>query len=131
MSLRPQPLRPLELELPATPRSAATARNAITQFCADQAVDHGAVMLAVSEAVANAVVHAYRDRQPGPVRVIASFEDHALHVVVSDDGTGMKPRTDSPGMGMGLALIARLSSSVQIDGDGDGTRVSMRFQRDV
>ena len=133
--MSPPPISPwpLELELPATPSSAAFARRAITAFCSDQVVDDTAVALAVSEAVANAIMHAYRDRDPdqGRVRIFARLEEAALLVVVDDDGSGMRPRTDSPGMGIGLALIARLASGVHIDGDGAGTRVSMRFPRRV
>ena len=45
-------------------------------------VDLWPVQLVVSEAVANAVVHAYPDRAPGQVRLEASLEDKLLTVVV-------------------------------------------------
>jgi len=64
--------------------------NAIAQFCADQAVDHGVVTPAVSEAVANAVVHAYRDREPGPVRVTASFARLSSSLQIDGDGDGTR-----------------------------------------
>jgi serine/threonine-protein kinase RsbW/stage II sporulation protein AB (anti-sigma F factor) len=114
----------LDLELPAVPSSVATGRHAVAEFCAGLAVDHEAVALAVSEAVTNAVVHAYRDDAHGPVRISASLAGSALLVVVNDNGQGMTPGTDS---GVGLALIARLSSTVEIDGDGAGTRLAMHF----
>ena len=126
----PSPAGPLALELPATPTSVTTARHALAEFCAGHALDHEAVALAVSEAVANAVVHAYRGRAEGFVRVSASFDDGALAVVVSDDGPGMMPRMDSPGMGIGLALIASLTSSLEVDQGSDGTRLTMRFARE-
>jgi len=75
-------------------------------------------------------MHAYRDREPGTVRIFASVGDGALVVVVvSDDGLGMTPRTDSPGIGLGLSLIAQHSTTVEIDGDDDGTRVMMSFEQ--
>ena len=101
----------------------------MADYCADQALDHDGVALAVTEAVTNAVMHAYRDREPGTVRIFASVGDGALVVVVSDDGPGMTPRTDSPGIGLGLSLIAQLSTTVEIDGNGDGTRVMMSFEQ--
>ena len=92
-------------------------------------LDHAAIAIAVSEAVTNAVMHAYRDREPGAVRILASFGDGAFIIVVSDDGLGMTPRTDSRGMGVGLVLIAQLSTLLEIDGDGKGTRLTMSFAR--
>lgn len=35
--------------------------------------------------------------------------DHFAEVVVRDDGIGMSPRGDSPGVGLGLSLIERLA----------------------
>ena len=122
---------PLELELPAEPGSVTAVRHAVAEFCTGQSLNHEAVALAVSEAVANTVVHAYRDRVPGLVYVSARLQDDALVVVIRDDGHGITPRTDSPGMGLGLALMSNLSDSIQIEDDAHGARLTMRFARDV
>ena len=50
-----------------------------------------------------------------------------LVVGVEDDGGGMAPRPDSPGMGLGLPLIRQLAESVQVDALRPGTRMRMRF----
>ena len=128
MSLRPTGLQPLDLELAATPACVATARHAVADYCADQDLDHDGVALAVSEAVTNVVMHAYRDREPGAVRIFASVAEGALVVVISDDGPGMTPRTDSPGIGWGLSLIANFATTVEIDRDEAGTRVALSFE---
>ena len=65
MSLPAIPLDSLDLELPATAASVPTARHAVAEFSAGQTLDHAAIAIAVSEAVTNAVMHAYRDREPG------------------------------------------------------------------
>jgi anti-sigma regulatory factor (Ser/Thr protein kinase) len=90
------------------------------------------VAVSVSEAVTNAVRHAYDDgRRPGQVRADAWLErangDRTLNVRVSDDGPGMRPRTDSPGLGLGLPLIAHLAQAVDLAGDGAGATVLMKF----
>ena len=118
-------------KLAAVAQSVSTARHAVARFSAGLAVDHDAIAIAVSEAVANAVVHAYPDRPDGHVRVHATQEPGALLIIVSDDGQGMAARSDHRGLGVGLSLIARLCSSLQIDGDGVGTRLTMRFARGV
>jgi serine/threonine-protein kinase RsbW len=91
----------------------------------------GDVALAVSEAVSNAVVHAFRgigDR--GTLMVEVAVEEEWLDVHVTDDGSGMAPRDDSPGLGLGLPLIRHLTDEVDLrrPPDGIGTEVWMRFR---
>jgi serine/threonine-protein kinase RsbW len=125
----PSPVAPLHIELPAVADSVGTARHAVAAFCVGHALDHEGIAIAVSEAVANAVTHAYGDDADGAVRVFADLEPAALLIVISDDGHGITPRTDSPGMGIGLVLIARIATSLQIDDGSSGTRLTMRFAR--
>lgn len=123
----------VELCLAAQPQSIAPLRRAVVTF----ARDHGAsapecddIALAVSEALSNVVVHAYvgRDR-PGDICVRAWTEDDALQISVCDDGIGMVPRPDSPGLGLGLAIIGRVADHVQLESRDDtpGLRVHMTF----
>jgi len=87
------------------------------------------VKLAVSEAVTNAVVHAYVGaRRPGAVRVAAWLEDDSLLVEVSDDGGGMMPRLDSPGLGIGLPFIADTADTLDIGSSPrGGAQLRMTF----
>ena len=49
-------------------------------------------------------------------------------VVVADEGRGMLPRTDSPGLGLGLPLIAQMTQSLEVhDRQGGGTEIRMSF----
>jgi serine/threonine-protein kinase RsbW/stage II sporulation protein AB (anti-sigma F factor) len=118
----------LDVDLPAEPQSASRARRAVLAALSGIAVDRDAVGVVVSEAVTNAVVHAYRDReQPGEVHVSASLDDDGVDISVADDGIGLRPRTDSPGVGLGMPLIADLADRVEITGAHPGTRVSVHF----
>jgi anti-sigma regulatory factor (Ser/Thr protein kinase) len=83
----------------------------------------------VSEAVTNVVVHAYRyDDRPGCVEVEAEIDGDALCVRVRDQGRGLEPRLDSPGLGLGIPLMAQLSAGLEIlAADHGGTEVTMRF----
>ncbi len=86
-----------------------------------------AVALAVSEALTNAVVHAYPDR-PGEIRVSAWAAGTELVVVIADDGNGLQTHSDRPGLGVGLGLIATLSDEFEIvQLPSGGTEVQMRF----
>jgi serine/threonine-protein kinase RsbW len=89
-----------------------------------------AVMLAVSEALTNVVVHAYADRDPGPMIVEAwPDEDGHLLVLICDEGRGIMPRTDSPGLGVGLSLMAQMADDVRVANrhHAPGGIVSLRF----
>lgn len=120
-----------EWELPAAPESVAAARAAVREFAAAQGVDDVVltdVALAVSEAVTNAVLHAFVGREPGKVRVSVAAGPDELTVVVTDNGIGMRPRTDSPGLGLGLPTIGRLAALVDLRvPEGGGTEISMTF----
>jgi anti-sigma regulatory factor (Ser/Thr protein kinase) len=109
-------------------------RQAVREFAVEHgAVDPNAVALAVSEAVTNAVVHAYADApEPGDIEVIAQrTRDDCLEILVCDEGRGMLPRHDSPGVGLGLPLVATLADSFEVQArSGGGTQVRMAFPAD-
>lgn len=115
---------------PGTPDSVARIRRAIGEVaheCGLSAERVHDVRLAVSEAVSNAVVHAYRDRA-GEIVVDVAEQDGELVVVVGDGGGGLAPRADSPGLGLGLPLIVALTKRMEIgDGGGGRTEVTMAF----
>lgn len=111
----------------------ACFRRAVTEFVAANGIDESRlndVRIAVSEAVTNAVVHAFRDRsEPGTVSVSVTVDNHELEIVVRDDGSGMAPREDSPGLGLGLPLIRRLADGFDHRQSPDGgTELWMCFR---
>jgi serine/threonine-protein kinase RsbW len=89
------------------------------------------VLLAVSEVVTNCVVHAYRGQPGGKVDLEARRKGDSLMLSVADDGAGMAPRHDSPGLGLGLPLVGRVARRVDISAQaGGGTLVRMCFDLD-
>src|SRR3954463_5237608 len=117
---------------PAVPESVGRLRRAVGDFAralgaADDVVM--ALQLAASEALSNAVVHAFTDRRaPGTLTLGAGRDGDELWVVVRDDGSGMRPRPDSPGLGVGLPLMTRSTQSLKFSERPDGgTEVAMRF----
>jgi serine/threonine-protein kinase RsbW len=115
----------------AQPEEVAPARRAVSDFaCAHGAIDIDALVLAVSEAVTNAVLHAYVDQaEPGQIEVVAERDpDDGVDVRVCDDGRGMQPRDGSPGIGAGLPLIATVCEHLDIETrPSGGTRLCMNF----
>jgi anti-sigma regulatory factor (Ser/Thr protein kinase) len=120
----------LTLTLRAEPDSVPQARHALREFAAEvgaSADQLDAVRLASSEAVTNAVLHAYRE-QPGDVHVTAALVSDELWILVADDGCGLEPRTGRPGLGLGLGLISQVSDDLTIvPRSSGGTEVRMRF----
>jgi anti-sigma regulatory factor (Ser/Thr protein kinase) len=125
----PQPR--LELRLDATPASVAAVRAEVGQFADRYAVEQPVdIALAVSEAVTNVVLHAYRDGGAGRVRVVACMHPREMVVVVRDYGCGMKPHPGSPGAGLGLSIIGAAASEMRVERPEDGgTRIRLRFRR--
>lgn len=132
----PDPIRSatcLERHVRADPTVVGTLRRELADYArslgaCDQTRD--AVALAVSEALTNAVQHAYVGEPPGPITVEARLERHdQLLVRVSDEGRGPMPRADSPGLGLGLGVMAQTAGDFSISKRPDtrGTVVTLRF----
>src|SRR5436190_11673780 len=100
----------LDASYPAQPPQVAAIRRAVSTIARRSGADVAALVrieLAVSEAATNVVLHAYRaPGAGGRIHVTASIGRGGLEVRVRDDGCGMSPRPDSPGMGLGLSLMA-------------------------
>ncbi len=118
----------VRLELWAEPDSVPAARHALSAFADRLGCDGGAVRIAVSELVGNAVLHAYHGREPGPVLVLGRVLRERLVVTVADRGRGMIVRADSPGLGVGLPAVSKIARDLRIDSDDAGTAVSASFE---
>ena len=121
----------LVLSLPARAENVAVVRHAFgglgealsmpEQLLSD-------IKLAVTEACTNVVIHAYADAE-GPMEIRAALGDSGLSIVVRDEGRGVVPRADSPGLGLGLPLIATLTETLELGtGQDDATEVRMTFR---
>jgi serine/threonine-protein kinase RsbW len=121
----------IELVLPARAENVAIVRHALGAL--GEVLEVGEqkladIRLAVTEACTNVVVHAYPEGQGGPLEVLATLLGDDLLVVVRDEGRGIAPRSDSPGLGLGLPLIASLADAVRLGHDAQGrTEVRMTF----
>ncbi|WP_426956734.1 sensor histidine kinase [Muricoccus radiodurans] len=104
------------------------------QLSADQAVP---LSLLVTEAVGNAVAHAYPGEARGTVRLAVTMEGEMATFVIEDDGIGLPDRKSRP-RGLGLQLMEgfakQLGGELQggrigdgLSADGQGTRWTVRF----
>ena len=131
----------IDLRFPALSRNEALARAAVSQLLLpfEPTVEELAdLRTAVSEAVTNAIVHAYRGREPGQVRLsVKVLEDRRVLLRISDDGIGiadvgqaMQPlyTTDPEGErgGMGFPIMQSFTDRLRVrSAPGKGTVVTM------
>ena len=115
-----------------TAMSAQGAQHAIkleaepVQMATDRAVSLGVI---VTELVTNACKYAYRQGEPGEIRVALRREEGSLCLVVEDDGVGIPVGQSPKGTGLGTrivrAMAASLKASQRDDPSHRGTRVVM------
>ena len=119
----------LRITLPARQDSLALLRHVVRGFRDAYAIDPATmddIVLAVSEAATNVVLHAYGTHM-GTMTLVARVEDGYLHVFVRDHGRGIAPPADTPQLGHGLALMKHVAASLAVVGSPAGTDVSMIF----
>ena len=128
------------IEFPSKSCNEAFARSAVACFAAqlDPTLEElGDIRTAVSEAVTNAIVHAYPDELGTIILRCRILKDHILDIVVKDKGIGIsdieqarRPMFTTGGSersGMGFTIMESFMSSLEITSEaGKGTTVHMR-----
>jgi serine phosphatase RsbU (regulator of sigma subunit)/anti-sigma regulatory factor (Ser/Thr protein kinase) len=119
----------LDVVLTASPNNARVARHAVRAFLNAQAdvpdERRSEIELAVGEAVANAIEHAY-GRRRGAFRLHAQCRDGRLVIEVTDQGRWREPRANG-GRGRGLAIMRRVSDDLAVRSGDDGSAVALTF----
>ncbi|MGH3604834.1 MAG: ATP-binding protein [Pseudonocardiaceae bacterium] len=128
----------LRLQLPADPIAPSVARNRVRHWLTGSCWPPGQqedIVLAVSEAVSNAVEHAYRDDQlPEVVDITGEVEavpggQRRVTVIVRDHGRWHAPPIDDDNRRRGIPLMRACVDTVTIgqpDDNRAGTAVVLR-----
>jgi serine/threonine-protein kinase RsbW len=121
--------RPLfNRSLRAAPAELAVLRDGLRAWLVDndlpEATERG-IVLAVSEAAANAIEHGYGCDGEGIVTVTASLEEGWVDVEVRDAGMWREGRGDGD-RGRGLAIMRSIMEGLSVERDNGGTVVRMR-----
>ncbi len=124
---------PLSLLFPADAHQLARVRTAMRRWLEPITIDSkqaGDIILALNEAVSNAVTHAYRgDDEPRAVSVDARVDGNELTVVVADRGVWRRRRPRAQG-GRGLDLIETLADEHRLQRTPSGTEVRLHWRLD-
>ncbi|NLY38536.1 MAG: anti-sigma F factor [Firmicutes bacterium] len=127
----------MKLEIPSRSDNEAFARVVVAAFASrlDPTLDEiSDIKTAVSEAVTNAIIHAYEDRV-GLITITAYLEQNKLTVEIKDEGIGIedlemarqplytsKPELDRSGMG--FTIMENFMDEVKVySAPGKGTTV--------
>jgi serine/threonine-protein kinase RsbW len=125
---------PRELRLPAVPAQLVIARAHVERAALAMGFDDRAtyeIVLAVNEAVTNAIQHGKSDRT-GTIGLLIEPAGDVLTVVVSDSGSFIaSARDDSPmsEQGRGLVFMSNLMDEVDLVRRPEGTLVRLRKDR--
>lgn len=117
------------LDVPSTTQNLAMIREFVTRVAAQAGLNDaevGQLELAVDEACANVIEHAYGDDKTKQVMVRAIFDEDALRIHVIDTGKGFDPtqvqQQDLKDLiakrktgGLGMRLIKTLMDEVHYD----------------
>lgn len=124
------------LEILNLPANVGVARVAVGAFAS--ALDFtlaelDEIKVAISEAVTNAVVHAYAG-EPGIIRLEARVEGNQLTVIVTDRGGGIPDvslarrasySTDPERMGLGFVFMESFMDRLEVESGPSGTKITM------
>ncbi|MDQ4039456.1 MAG: ATP-binding protein, partial [Actinomycetota bacterium] len=118
----------LAVTLPAIAANVDTVRETVGNWLSGlrSSVEDGAGMaLAVGEATANAIQHAFVGGRVGTIRIEASLlSDGELACWVRDDGRWRSPESSATSRrGRGLALMARLCDRIKVTREASGGTV--------
>jgi serine/threonine-protein kinase RsbW len=116
--------------LPAAPASAPVARTIVREAAAEHGLDGEStwdLMLATSEAVANAILHgsACGDPERG-VRLVVEVDEDSISIEVCDCGSfdaHLRPATQDDTHGRGIPIIAALADHFELLPEPSQTRV--------
>src|SRR5262249_36852250 len=120
-----EPAGSFSIELPARPEILAVLRRRLRAWLSRHGFDGsaGEIVLAVSEALNNAIEHAY-GRQGGNVRMQMRAGGGSLRIEGADRGRGHEPVPNDE-RGRGIMLMKSMMSNVEIESNGDGTTVRL------
>ena len=121
--------RTFKLEVPSSTENLSIIRDFVVAIGKRAGMEPGDVAkleLAVDEGCANVIEHAYSRDTTKEVSVCASFDQHAIHIVIVDSGKGFDPASvEHPKLesmaaarrsgGLGMRLIKSLMDEVHYE----------------
>ena len=124
-----EPASSFEIELAGRPEVLPGLRRRLRAWLARQGFEAAAsdIVLAVSEALNNAIEHAYREVD-GTMQLRVAADGNLLRIKISDRGRWFESEPNDE-RGRGILLMNNLMDSVEIESNGAGTHRHARAPR--
>lgn len=125
----PEQIEYVSQSWPADAGQLSRVRRAMRAWLAPLTLDEtdvADIVLAVDEAVANAIEHAYAPDEAGTVELLFWTEPGQLSLEVIDHGRWKPPSTAASYRGRGMQVMQVVMDAVLIHYDRRGTRVLLR-----
>lgn len=135
------PVNECKVQFPALSRNEGLSRSAAAAFalqCDPTVEEIAAIKTAVSEAVTNAIVHGYRDRNGTVELLMRLYSDNTIYIQIKDKGRGiadvkqaMEPMyttapDDEERSGLGFTVMESFMDEVRVrSAENKGTVVIM------
>ncbi|MEG2450300.1 MAG: anti-sigma F factor [Clostridia bacterium] len=131
----------LKMQIPSLGKNESFARSVVAAFaldCEPTVEEINDLKTAISEAVTNAVVHAYGDNAEGVIDISATIVGRSITVTVADYGCGIEnvdvarepfytTKQDEERSGMGFTIMETFMDEMQVVSKvGGGTTVTMK-----
>ena len=138
--LKANVINEMQLKLPSLSVNEGMARSAVAAFCSQldpTAAELGDIKCAVSEAVTNCTVHAYKDGIGVIYITVSIYENNVVRIKIKDKGCGIPDvkcarqplyTTDREGerSGMGFTVMESFTDRLRVSSKvGSGTSVVM------
>ena len=134
-------LKPVEnkLRLRSDPKSLLSLESWINSLCESNYISvelYGNILIALSEAVNNAIIHGNKNIVDKETLVVASFTDSLLTFTVTDQGSGFNfldlpdptlPENLEKPQGRGIFLMNHLSDGVVYEEPGNAVEISFKI----
>ncbi len=127
VAIRWEPAPTLELRLPVDPASLADLRRELRAWLGRSGVEDPAahdIVVACSEACANAILHAADPTEPDFV-VSGVRQNGEISLVVRDFGRWREPDPEPTSGGFGFTLMHALMDTVEVQTEPEGTEIRM------
>ena len=140
MKKRAEKINEMKLQMPSLSVNESMARAAVAAFCAQmdpEATELADIKCAVSEAVTNCIVHAYRNTTGILYITVRLYEDRTVRIEIKDRGCGIEdvraarqplytPDAEGERSGMGFTVMESFCDKVKVlSRCGKGTTVTL------
>ncbi len=126
-----------KIDIPSVPNNISLVEKLVDDICENLGIKenkYGNILIAITEAVNNAIVHGNKKDSNKTTSITCSHKDNKILFSISDEGSGFDfdsvpdptdPKNIEKSKGRGIFLMSHLSDKISFE--NKGTRVELTF----